>query len=175
MSEEITGYRGFHPASDAYVVRDIYKLVNDGKPKLEVDYANPAEGGNPDLNCATFTLIRSFEVSNAGEIKLKNVLIEGKFGVQLKPDKALRGFGVSDDEWGIYNDLFVKTTDLLNRKLPTVRLTGTFEHSETKRRYSVTIDNAFVTQDFPGSFFVQPLASGEYAFIATHADIERKW
>jgi len=47
MSEEITGYRGFHPASDAYVVRDIYKLVNDGKPKLEVDYANPAEVAIP--------------------------------------------------------------------------------------------------------------------------------
>jgi hypothetical protein len=158
LSEEITGYRGFHPASEAYVVKDLYKLVNEGEPKLEV--GNPAEGGNPGLNCATFTLIRSFEVSNEGEIKLKNVLIEGKFGVELKPDKALR-VGLSDEGWAT-----------LNRKLPTVRITGTFKHSETKRRYKITIENAFVTQDFPGSFFRQPLASGEYAFIATHANIE---
>jgi hypothetical protein len=30
MSGEITGYRGFHPASEAYIVKDPYELVKGG-------------------------------------------------------------------------------------------------------------------------------------------------
>jgi hypothetical protein len=66
MCEEITGY---NPASGFYIVRDRYKLVSEGA-KFEVNYARQMAMGNPKLSGATFTLIKSFDVSG-NEIMLK--------------------------------------------------------------------------------------------------------
>ena len=93
MSDEITGYRGFHPASEAYVVKDFFRLLGEREPKLLVRYTSPTLGGDPALSGAGFTLIRSFKTFN-GEIKLINMLIEGQFTVTLM-DKALVAQGLS--------------------------------------------------------------------------------
>jgi hypothetical protein len=75
-----------------------------------------------------------------------------------------------DPERLLYKNTLFKATNLLTLPLPTVKLKGEFKHSETNRRYEVTIEDAFVTQDFPGSFYRQPLENGKYPFIATRAD-----
>ena len=65
MSDEITGYGGFHPASEAYVVKDFFTLVKDWQqPELRgVKYADPTVRPDPVfvLSYAAFMLIRSFE------------------------------------------------------------------------------------------------------------------
>jgi hypothetical protein len=42
---------------------------------------------------------------------------------------------------------------------------------ESERLYEITIEKAFLTQDFPGSFFRRPLEEATYSFIATDAII----
>jgi len=175
--ESITGY---YPKSGSYVVEDRYELVNDGDETLEVVYANPALDGMPKLDSASFMLIKSFELQYSEpekKIELKNVLIDGQFKVVL-PDTALRPTGYvvnanpdSDGERYLFLTSTFKLTALYTLSLPTVTIKGKFKHVESERLYEITIEKAFLTQDFPGSFFRRPLEEATYSFIATDAII----
>jgi hypothetical protein len=177
LEEWITGY---YPKGGSYVVEDRYELVNDGNATLEIVYVNPELSGMPELDSASFTLIKSFELPNGElekKIELKNVLINGQFKVVL-PDSALRPTGYvgntklsRDAERYLFLASTFKLTDLFALPLPTVTIKGKFKHLESDRLYEITIDKAFLTQDLPGSFFRRPLEEASYDFIATDAVI----
>lgn len=175
MFEEITGSRGFHPASETYVVKDLYELDSDGY----LEFGISGERHKFGLNSASFTLIRAFELSNADAktaITPRKVLIEGKFEVELPDVKTLnpKGYTNVGPNWNPQSPQIFNAENLLDldRVLPTIEIQGKFKHSETKRRYDVTIPNAFVTQDLPWLLFRQPLGSCHYTFIAAHAIID---
>jgi hypothetical protein len=171
VEESITGY---DPASDSYVVEDRYELVTDPTAELWVEYANPAIGGMPKLDDASFVLIRRFELSEGDrKIDLKKVLIDGEFKVGLKPDVVLRPTGYvrnTEPDPRLFSSSEVSLTDLYAFHTPTVTIKGKFRHQESERLYEVTIE-AFVTQDLPGSFFTRPLKDATYSFISTDVTI----
>ena len=168
----------------SYIVKDLYESIKEDSPTLEL-----AKNEEPLLIDASYTLIRTFELHNGDPkkaVRPTKVMIEGKFSLEFKEvykrTAPVRPAGYMnakepaiDLEWDperlLYKNTLFKTTDLLTLPLPTVKIKGKFKHTETKREYHVTIDDAFITQDFPGSFYRQPLERGEYTFIATRADI----
>ncbi len=87
---EKTGYQGFHPASDCYVVNDTYDLIKDQQPNpvLHINYAR-ASSNDIHFNDARFTLIRSYEVFPTGEITPRVVFLTGMFNVNLVPGPGL--------------------------------------------------------------------------------------
>lgn len=171
LEESTTGY---YPKGGSYVVEDLYGLVKDGNETLEIEYANPALGGMPALDDASFALIRSFDLSESERrIELKKVLIEGEFKVALKPDVVLRPTGYvgnAEPDRDLFSSIGFELTKLYGFPLPTVTIQGKFRHLESKRLYKVTIE-AFLTQDLPGSFFIRPLEDATYGFISTDATI----
>jgi hypothetical protein len=173
----------YEPVTGSYVVQDVYKLVKDAdvkakKPVLMIKTAN----GYRELDDAFFKITRTFKYENEAvekrKIKLLRVFIEGKFSVTLNPNETITPLEYTNGEpgpggfYGLYSAY--ELHQLSNLSQPLVRLKGRFAHVnyEGKRCYNVEIYNAILTQDFPGAFFVTPIAESTYNFVATDATIE---
>ena len=173
-------YELYAPESGSYVVQDEYTLVKDQKHKTTELIIKTSDGHYPELEKASFKVIKTYifddSRDNKAKIELLRVFVEGDFSVILDPKETIGPASYSKGDPGpekAHAILYEKFTlrQLSDFSLPCVAIKGTFAHTRYGRYYDVEIRNALLTQDFPAAFFGRPVSELEYSFVSTDANI----
>lgn len=181
MSEEKPVIGLYRLQSGGYFVQDDYRLIKNKKRTAVLLIKTGIYQVYPELVDAAFRLNKIFKFGGDHDknIQLTKSYIEGRFSITLDPNKSiepLRYNKSNHKESGLYapyrNYELNKLGELTQ---PVLSIKGRFAHADygMERSYDVEIRNAILTQDFPGAFFVMPIAESTYNFVATDARFER--
>jgi len=127
----------------------------------------------------TFRFCESEGLDGApAKIELQRIFIEGQFSIAFSAGETIspRWYTKGDPQSAYKLSTKFNLDQLRAVAVPLVAITGQFEHvresdeeNDQKKRYKVQIRNALLTEDFPGSFYIRPLVSSTYTFVATEA------
>ena len=167
--------------SGGYFIQDDYRLIKNKKRKAVLLFKTAKYQVYPELIDASFRLnkIFRFDGDQDKNIQLTTSYIEGRFSITLDPNKSIEPLRYTKDDRkeGGLNALYryYELNKLGELTQPILSIKGRFAHADygTERSYDVEIRNAVLTQDFPGAFFVMPIAESAYNFVATDASFER--
>jgi hypothetical protein len=170
----------YAPESGSYVVQDEYTLVKDQKHETPELIIKTSDGQNPELENASFKVIKTYifddSPDNKAKTELLRVFIEGDFSAILDPKETIGPASYSKgdpDPEKAYTIPYEKFTlrQLSDFSLPCVAIKGTFAHTKNGRYYDVEIHNALLMQDFPAALFGRPVSGLEYSFVSTDVNI----
>ena len=86
-------YEFYAPESGSYVVQDEYTLVKDQKHKTTELIIKTSDGHYPQLEKASFKVIKTYvfddSPDNKAKIELLRVFVEGDFSVILDPKETI--------------------------------------------------------------------------------------
>jgi hypothetical protein len=167
--------------SGGYFVQDDYRLIKNKERRAVLVIETSIYQVYPELVDASFRLnkIFKFDGDQDKNIQLTKSYIEGRFSITLNPNESIEPLRYTEGNrkegslHALYRYYELNKLDELTQ--PILRIKGRFAHADygMERSYDVEIRNAILTQDFPGAFFVMPIAESAYNFVATDASFER--